>query len=218
MTTHTLAGRRAGLLLVATLAAAAAPLRPAAAQDRPPMMPSRDVSVTYRVEGGGQSSEMKLSWLNAQQTMRMDLPNGAGWSLTDMKSGRIRMVMDPQRMVMEVPRQAGAAGGPPMQPSPTARFTRGGTESILGQTCTVWRMEDGGTRGEACVTADGVMLRSQGASPDGTTGSMSATAVDFGAQDPARFRVPADYRTMQMPPPPQSGGAAPPPPPARPTR
>jgi Domain of unknown function (DUF4412) len=190
-----------GLLLLATAAATQA-----AAQDRPPVNPTRDVAVTYRIEGGGQSGEMRLAWLNAAQTLRADLPGGSAWSLTDMRSGRIVMVMDAQRAAMEIPRDT-ASGAGPIQPSPTARFTRAGTETILGQRCTIWRMEDGGHRGEACVTEDGVMLRSRGSSPGGPAGAMTATAIDLGPQDPARFRVPTDYRTMPMPSGPPPGGA-----------
>ncbi|MBX9700428.1 MAG: hypothetical protein K2X74_13395, partial [Acetobacteraceae bacterium] len=65
----------------------AATALPAATQDRPPLHPSRDVSVTYRVEGSPPgpgvpnpgAMEMRLSWNNAEQKMRMDMPGGAGW-------------------------------------------------------------------------------------------------------------------------------------------
>ena len=196
--------RRVAIMMAAIASTLALP---AAAQDRPPLTPTRDVSVTYRAEGGGPNSgEMRLSWLNAEKKMRMDLPGGAGWSLTDMRSGQVVMVMEAQRMVMELPRDPSSAN--PAQPSPTARFTRGGTETVLGHRCTVWRYEDGEHRGEACVTAEGIMLRSQ-ASSGGHRGSMTATEVAFGPQDPARFRVPAGYRSMQMPGMPNSGGGPP---------
>jgi hypothetical protein len=42
------------------------------------------------------------------------------------------------------------------------------------------------------------MLRAEGTS-QGRSGGMEATRVDFAAQDPARFRRPAGYQTMQMP-------------------
>ncbi len=202
--------RRPSAAIAASLALLASAAIPAAAQDRPPINPTRDVAVTYRIEGGGQAGEMRLAWLNSAQSLRTDMPGGAAWSLTDMRTGRILMVLEAQRAVMEIPRDA-AAGAGPVQPSPTARFTRAGTETILGQRCTVWRMEDGGNRGEACVTADGVMLRSRGASAGGPSGAMTAVAVDLAPQDPARFRVPADYRTMQLPP----GLPGGPPPPGR---
>ena len=52
--------------------------------------------------------------------------------------------------------------------------------------------------GQACLTADGVLLRASG-THDGQQGSLEATAVRYGAQDPAQFRVPEDFQRMQMP-------------------
>ena len=145
---------------LATLALAALSW-PAAAQERPSLLPTRDVSVTYRADGSGRGPvEMRLSWLNAEETMRMDLPGGAGWSLTDMRDGRVRMVIEAQRVVMELP--PGSTGRNPAQPSASTRFRRIGSETILGHRCDVWHFEDGEQRGEACITADGVMLRAQG--------------------------------------------------------
>lgn len=183
---------------------------PAAAQDRPPMQPGRDVAVTYRAEGGppGQASqaEMRLSWLNAERKMRMDLPGGIGWSVTDTATGATFMVQEAQRVVMRMPPDPSRPN--PMQPPADMRFTRRGTETILGHSCTVWGFAGAEGEGEACVTADGVMLRSKGNAPGAGAGSMTATAVSFAAQDPARFRPPAGYASMDMPAMP--GGGPPP--------
>jgi len=174
---------------------------PAAAQDRPPVQPSRDVSVTYRAEGGppGQpaQAEMRLSWLNAERKMRMDLPGGAGWSVTDTTNGQTFMVQEAQRLVLRMP--SDPAHPNPMQPPPDMRFTRGGAETILGQRCTVWRFSGAQGQGEACVTDDGVMLRSSGSGPGAGAGSLTATALSFAAQDPARFQAPQGYTVMDMP-------------------
>ncbi len=193
-------------LAMSTLAAGLLAL-PALAQDQPPLSPTRDVSVTYRVAAG---QEMRMSWLVAEQRMRVDMPGGAGWSLVDQKSQTMFMVMDQQRMVMELPMQGGPGGiSIPTRPPDSARFTRGGTATVAGLSCTIWRYVDGTTRGETCLTADGVMLRSSG-THDGQGGSVEATAVAYGPQDPARFRRPAGYRTMQLP-----GGMMPGRPPSR---
>ena len=187
----------AAALLLATLA-------PAAAQDRPPLHPSRDVSVTYRVEGGAPGPgaansgpmEMRLSWNNAEQKMRMDMPGGQGWSVTDMRTGGIFIVQDAARMAMQMPPDPSRPN--PAQPGPDMRFTRGGSDTVLGHRCTTWTIRGPEGEGEACITAEGVMLRSRGAAM-GASGSMVATQVAFGAQDPARFQVPQGYQTMQMP-------------------
>jgi hypothetical protein len=172
---------------------------PALAQERPPLAPTRDVSVTYRAAGGPAGREIRMSWLVAEQKLRVDMPGGMGWSLVDQRAQKMVMVMDQQRMVMELPMQGGPGGLTiPTQPPDSARFTRGGSATIAGLPCTVWQYQDGNSRGEACLTTDGVMLRSSG-SHGGQSGSVEAVAVAFGAQDPARFRVPAGYQPMQLP-------------------
>ena len=60
----------------------------------------------------------------------------------------------------------------------------------------MWRYEDEKQTGEACITADGVMLRGVG-TDDGRTGGVEATRVAYGPQDPARFRWPEGYRVVQ---------------------
>jgi hypothetical protein len=196
-------------VLLATLVATPVSLA-ARAQDRPPLAPTRDVSVTYRVSAEQAGQEMRMSWLVAEQRMRVDMPGGMGWSVVDQRSRKMFMVMDQQRMVMELPTQGGPGGvSIPTQPPDSARFTRGGTATVVGLSCTIWRYVDGASRGEACLTADGVMLRSSGMQ-DGHHGSVEATAVAYGPQDPARFHPPAGYQTMQLP-----GGMIPGRPPSR---
>lgn len=186
---------------------------PAAAQDRPPLTPSRDVAVTYRFEGGppgpggAQGAEMRLSWLASEGRMRTDLPGGIGWSLTDTRSGEVTMVQDAQRMIMQMPRDPSRPN--PLAPPPDMKFTRGGTDTVLGYRCTVWTVQGNEGSGEACVTEDGVMLRSRGMA-GGQSGGMVATQVAYGAQDPTRFRVPQGYQVMQMPGGPGAPGGRPP--------
>lgn len=180
--------------LAAALIAAALPIA-AQAQDRPQIFPTRDVAVTYRVAGQGQQADLTMIWSAATRMMRMNLPAGAGYMVADHQNQRGFMVMEQMRMIMDVP-MAQAAG---MQRDfENARFTRGGSEKIAGHDCTVWRYESASATGEACVTADGVMLRAQGTS-QGQRGGMEATRVAYGPQDPAQFQRPQGYQTMQMP-------------------
>lgn len=171
---------------------------PASAQDRPIFYPTRDVSVVYRITGPeAEGQEMRVSWLSAEQKLRSDLPGGMGWAVLDRRSKRAFMVMDAQRVVMEMP--LGGPGGPPLpEPGENAHFTRGGNATVAGYSCTLWRYQEGQNSGEACITKDGVMLRSSG-TYDGHRGGMEAKQVTYGAQDAARFRPPEGYRVMQMP-------------------
>ncbi|MBW8270955.1 hypothetical protein [Caldovatus aquaticus] len=212
---HRLAPRAATALLIAGLA----PLPGAAQQaaDRPPPAPTRDVAVTYRLgsaaaPAGAAASEMRIAWLAAERRMRLDLP-GQGYLLVDQRNQRALMVMDGERVVMEIPfaqntRRMG-------QLPPGARLTRGGDDRVAGIPCTVWTYQDRGHTGRSCVTADGVVLRVQG--DEGPDDFLEAREVAYGPQDPASFHPPPDYTMLAMPagmgapmlPPAAFGGAAP---------
>ena len=140
-----------------------------------------------------------MAWRVADQKLRVDMPGGMGWSVMDQRAKTMFVVMEQQHVVMEMPLNSGAGGlQVPTQPPETARFTRGGTATIAGQSCTIWRYENQGSTGESCMTADGVMLRSTG-TVNGQTATMEATEVSYGPQDAARFTAPAGYQQMQMP-------------------
>ena len=181
-----------------TLAAALIATLPlgAQAQDRPQIFPTRDVAITYRVDGQGQQGELTMIWSAARRMMRMNMPQGLGYMVADQQGRRGFMVMEQMRMVMDVPMQQ--AGGMQYELE-NARFTRGGTEKIAGHDCTVWRYRSASGQGEACVTSDGVMLRANGNARGAGGGRMEATRVVFAPQDPSLFQRPRGYRTMQMP-------------------
>ena len=185
------------LALACMLAAPLVAPASAVAQDRPAITPTRDVSVAYRVTGQGRANgtEMRISWMASGSLMRVDMPGGQGFMVADMRGNAPGfMVMEGQRMIMDVPVNQLPATG--MQPSANARFIREGTARIANTECTIWRMEDQGRSGRACLTADGVMLRAEG---DGREGQIEATAVTYGPQDPGRFRRPSGYQSFQLP-------------------
>ena len=65
-----------------------------------------------------------------------------------------------------------------------------GAATVAGQTCTEWRTLDREAHpAVVCITSDGVLLRA------GTADQVrvSAVSVLYAPQDPAAFRVPADY-------------------------
>ena len=71
---------------------------------------------------------------------------------------------------------------------PDAKFILEGTDSIGGQSCTIWRVHTQGVDAKICKTKDGVLLHSEGIDP-----TLTATDVKYGAQDSAYFQNPADY-------------------------
>ncbi|NGM20906.1 hypothetical protein G3576_12845 [Roseomonas stagni] len=168
---------------------------PAAAQQAPLMVPMRDVAITYRSTGGGDPVTISMAWSAARKAVRMDMP-GMGWSVANHgatpPSGFI--VMEEARRVMDMPAQVlNRQIGAPRD----ARFVREGSDRIAGQACTVWRYQSGADEGRVCLTADGVMLRSQG-SFAGQPGGMEATQVTYAPQDPSRFDPPAGYQRMPL--------------------
>ena len=169
----------------------------AQAQDRPQIFPTRDVAVTYRVTGRGPAAELTMLWSAAQRLMRMTMPEGVGYVVTDHQNQRGFVVMEAMRAIMDIP--LSQAGGF-QRDLENARFTRGSTEKIAGHDCTVWRYQGQGQaqEGEACITADGVVLRASGAAR-GQAGTMQAVRLAYGPQDPGQFRRPQGYQTMQMP-------------------
>ena len=189
-------------LLVLLLALAG----PAAAQERPTLTPARDVAVTYRVMAEGQPpGEMRMAWLAQRRLMRMDMPGGQGWIVLDMGSGTAFMAMAAQRMILDMPANPIAAR---MAPSAEARFTREAPARIANTDCVNWRVEEQGQAARICLTADGVMLRSETLSRNATgpvPGLLEATQVSFGPQEASRFQRPSGYQNLQLPPPAQIG-------------
>ncbi|MFT8243662.1 hypothetical protein [Roseomonas sp. BN140053] len=191
------------LLIPALLASPLAAL----AQDRPLLEPQRDVAVTYRLLGeGAPSQQIGWSWLAAERILRSDMPDGSGYALNDRNTGSLRVVMEARRTVVTMPRNALPTPG--MQASPTARFTQAGTATVAGQPCTNWRIQDQGTAVVSCFTADGVLLRTEGAN-NGRTAGLEAVSVSYAAQDAARFHAPAGYRAVSLPEGARPGGPGP---------
>jgi hypothetical protein len=199
--------RRAIVSLAVLLSASAA-----LAQDRPAIAPTRDATVTYSIGGtgaqGGGPSSITMAYQAATQMRRVDL-GAMGYMVMDQRNNRAFMVMEAQRMIMDVP----VSQAPHMNGLPeNATFTRAGTAMVAGHRCILWTMRHAGGQGTACVTDDGVVLRIEGTT-QGRSGGMEATQVSYGPIDPARFQRPAGYQTMQAPQMP--GGAIPGQPPRR---
>ena len=140
--------------------------------DQPLLRPSRDVDLTYRSPAPrGGEVEQRVRWLAAAQTMRID-PSGSGLHvIIDYVARRMSVVRDAARSVVDM-----------TAPDSMAAMTGGGTASFeVGA--------EGTPRVLVCIAGDGVLLR---AAAEGQV-VVSAVSVRYGPQDPAEFRVPADY-------------------------
>ncbi len=184
--------------LALLILAAAAPAL-AVAQDRPPMQPTRDVSITYRMLGP-RDFTLHMSVQASTGLTRVDNPSQQGYGIVDRRNHKMTMVMADRHAYMEMPTTAGEQRSPEFDP--TARFTRHGTATVAGLSCTVWEYTSEHGSGSACFTDDGVLLRSQsGANQRG----MEATEVSYVSRPDADFRPPPDFVQQPLP----TGGPAP---------
>ena len=191
--------RHAALALGGLLAALSAPAR---AQDRPRIQPSRDVAVTYRLEGdaasavpGGVPGALRLSWDAAGQRLRAEPEGRTQAVILDLRAHSAQMVDATLRSALTLPvRDAD------LQPLTLegARLTRRGDDVVAGVPCTDWAVQSPRGAGTVCLTADGVALRADG-EVDGRRGTFTATSVSYGPQRDELFRVPSDYMQFSLP-------------------
>lgn len=180
---------RASLRLAAILSTLlAAP--GAIAQNTPPTFPTKDVSVVYKTHNG---PAMQMSWLVAEQRVRIVITGGPGVMLVDARGRKGFILMDDQKAAMEMPQSDVPV--PTGQVPEGAKVTKGKTETVAGHSCTVWLVDYKGVRSRSCVTSDGVMLRS---GPETGPASLEATKVIYGAQDATLFQVPDGYEMIPM--------------------
>lgn len=173
----------------------------AVAQERPPVPPTRDVAVTYRVSGaaaravpGGLPGALRLSWSAGAQALRVEA-EGRSQSMLVHPRARSAVVLDEgTRTALVLPArerdlQAFTLDG--------ARLTRRGRETVAGHACTVYDVRSERGRGTLCLTADGVPLRGDG-EVNGKPGGFVATAVAYGPQPAELFRAPPGYVRLDV--------------------
>ena len=153
----------------------------AAAQDRPPAQPTRDVAVTY---SGMPNAALQMSWLAAAHLSRSQVAPGI-WSLHDQAQYSTVLVNDALKAIIVLPMPDPMLTGA----SPDARFTREGSATVAGIGCTSWAIRTGAADASACIAAAGVPLRMEA-----TNIVLTATEVSYTPQDPGRFAVPAGYK------------------------
>jgi hypothetical protein len=177
--------RRLLLPLVALLLAGQAHGAPG---DEPLLLPTHDVDVTYRSTAGTQVLQQRMRWSVATQSMRIDPPTTGVYVIIDYLTRRMSVVHDQEKSVVDMAAPAGMANVPGS--TPAGKFVRRGDAVVDGVDCREWDTTDRtGQPADICVTNDGVLLRA------GAQGHplVSAVNVQYGPQDPALFRVPADY-------------------------
>ena len=191
---------RGSLLVIAAGAAIACPVI-ASAQDRPAIVPTKDVTVEYSYKmtpKTGAPREGRATIISAAggKQMRVEGFGPPGYMIIDREAGRSTMVMDAQHMYMEMPFDPARAG--PFVMRENMQFARKGSDTVAGVKCTVWETHGDQGTGSACITDDGVLLRGEA---DGRNGQaqLTATSVSYAPLSDSEFQAPAGYQKMQMP-------------------
>lgn len=187
--------RKLALLGVCGLAALA---RPAAAQDHPPYMPTRDVAVTYRIARVNQTGlrEARLYFSASADKERLEQDPTQSYAIIDPVAKRMTLVMVPRHAYLEVPYDIETAPGFVL--SGRMSFTRIGSETIAGLPCTNWAVKSDTITGTACVTTDGVMLHGQGHDQKGNGSDLLATAVAYAPQPVDLFAPPTNFQKLAV--------------------
>lgn len=185
---------RTGLLAVTTLAAG---LGAAAADPLP--YPSADFALKAVLRDGG-----SLDLAYADGRMRLELLPKSSPTLivgiADLKSGKVAL------MVPSMPKMAMQTDLPPSFSfaALTGSGTKTGTDTVAGETCDLWKIDpvpSQTTAGPttACITADGIALRTHVEIQGKPQLVYEATALMRGPQDPRQFMVPHGVQTVKLP-------------------
>ena len=187
-------GAQVRFVLLAALSAAA----PAMAQPAPRTQPTRDVVVTYRVEGeatsripGGLPGPVRLSWDAAGQRVRAEAEGRSQVALLDLRNRTATGFDTGLRVTLPMPIRPSDIQPLTLE---NARLTPRGRDTVAGIPCTLYAIE-GRSPGTVCLSADGVPLKGQG-DIDGRPGRFTALTVAYGPLPPSLFTVPPGYMAL----------------------
>ena len=167
---------------IAVLLAAPPLLR---AEEPPPLLPTRDVDITYKVtRARARPISERVRWSAAAHLERIDGPNRST-SIFDRQAKEVTLLNGATRTYTKLegtPRR-------PSEPDKDAVLKRGGEVVVARQRCVEWSWTEDVETHTICVTPDGVLLRLV---VDGET-VMEARSVRYRPQPPELFRVPTNY-------------------------
>lgn len=176
---------------------------PSLAGAQPMLVPGRDVTVLYRLGGeaaeqipGGAPDGVRLQWDAAGQRLRAEPVGRPVYAITDLGRRVADFVFAQQGAYMETR----IKGGDPqtLLAGRDARFTRRGTDRLLGLDCTNWAIHSPKIDGTGCVTVDGVVLRAA-VTVEGRPGTLTALSVVYAPQPADAFAPPAGFSRLSLP-------------------
>lgn len=179
---------------LATLIAGGAAL---AQDDRPLLLPTRDVAVTYALDhqGPGAPKQAHVYYSASTNKLRLENPGEKQVIIFDRAGKTTTMVMTRQHIYFQMPIDPEMELG--FMLTPDMKFARAGSETIAGHRCTDWTVQSSRVTGTACITDDGVLLLGRG--KEGTRGGgVEAVEVTYGPLPAALFAPPRDFRKIEM--------------------
>jgi hypothetical protein len=183
--------------LAAMAAIAFALLTSARAEERPQLLPTRDVDITYDIIRSQRPKvRERVRWLASEHLERVE-SSGRSITIFDRNAHEVTLLIPANRTY----RKLDGAPRRRTEPEPGAILKRGSDAVIAGLSCTAWTWTEDVETHTLCVTADGVMLR---LIVDGLT-VREARAVTYAPQRAELFRVPPGYTPALSP----DGGAEP---------
>lgn len=194
-----------GLLAIALAGVAWIATATAQQPDHPAMLPTRDVTVTYRVDGVDLSGahKMQITYTRSGVRTRIDY-----FHWVEAKYPFVSLIFDrpANRSVMVMPEQKGytltTIGDTPNRAAllkPWMEFERKYESSIAKTSCTQWeirRADRSDYLGGACVTNDGVVLHLTSNAPGDTP--LTAISVSYGQAPEGFFLPPGEYTRLKQ--------------------
>jgi hypothetical protein len=168
-----------------------------AEQERPLLLPTRDVAVTYALDhqGPGAPKQAHVYYSATANKLRLENPGEKQVIIFDRAARTTTMVMTRQHIYFQMPIDPEMELG--FMLTPDMRFERAGSETIAGHRCTDWTVQSSRITGTVCITDDGVLLLGRGR--EGTAGGgIEAVEVSYGPQAASLFVPPPDFRKIDM--------------------
>jgi hypothetical protein len=155
------------------------------AQERPQLVPTRDVDISYKITRQDQPAIVeRRRWLAGEHLERVDGPDKST-TIFDRNKEEIILLNAAKRTF----RKLEGTGRRPPEPGTGVVLTRGQKSVLAGLTCVEWTWSEDAETHAACVTPEGVLLR---LAIDGVT-IIEARSVHFASQKPELFQVPPNY-------------------------
>ena len=172
---------------------AAVPMTGVAQAAQPPRQPTRDVVVSYRVDGpavslipGGLPGPVRLSWDAARRRVRAEADGRSQIAIIGLAS-RAGQLID-MNLRIAIPFHVRAKDLQPLTLA-NAQLEPVGRQTVAGLQCTNYRVEAEGGPGSVCLTDDGVPLAG-GGEVEGKAGRFTAISVEYGKLPPDLFMAP----------------------------